>query len=162
VQQLSDGLHAGRKLTLVAAPAGFGKTTLTSEWIADLLHDEPGLGVAWLSLDEIDNDPVRFLTYFLAALTQAEPRVGADGAAAERETRTEGWIAGLQLAALSRRERSDVSGFISVFAGSTRFVVDYLIEEVLERASLPVREFLRDTAILDRLSGPLCDAVTGT
>ena len=77
------------------------------------------------------------------------------------ETRTEGWIAGLQLAALSLRERPDPSEFVAAFTGSNRFIIDYLIEEVLERAPLHVREFLCQTAILERLSGPLCDAVTG-
>ncbi len=77
------------------------------------------------------------------------------------ETRTEGWIAGLQLAALSIQGRTDVSGFIREFAGGDRHVVDYLVEEVLQRQPEPVRAFLLQTAILDRLSGPLCDAVTG-
>jgi LuxR family maltose regulon positive regulatory protein len=77
------------------------------------------------------------------------------------EERTEGWIAGLQLAALSLRERPDPSEFVAAFTGSNRFVIDYLMEEVLERAPSHVREFLCRTAILDRLSGPLCDAVTG-
>jgi LuxR family maltose regulon positive regulatory protein len=76
------------------------------------------------------------------------------------ETRTEGWIAGLQLAALSMRGRHDVSGFIRSFAGDDRYIVDYLIEEVLHRQPERVRSFLLQTAILDRLSGSLCDAVT--
>ena len=82
------------------------------------------------------------------------------------ESRTEGWIAGLQMAALalqglSMQGRSDIGGFIESFAGSHRFVLDYLIEEVLHQQSEDVRNFLLHTAILDRLSGPLCDAVTG-
>jgi len=77
------------------------------------------------------------------------------------EARTEGWVAGLQLAALSMRDRIDTSDFIEAFTGSNRFVIDYLIEEVLERATVKVRQFLIDTAILDRLTGPLCDAVSG-
>ncbi len=76
------------------------------------------------------------------------------------EARTEGWIAGLQLAALSMQGRSDISGFIQAFTGSHRFVLDYLVEEVLERQPERVRNFLLQTAILDRLSGSLCDAVT--
>ncbi len=77
------------------------------------------------------------------------------------ETRTEGWIAGLQLAALSMQGRSDIVGFIQAFTGSHRFVLDYLMEEVLQRQPESVRGFLLQTAILDRLSGPLCNAVTG-
>ena len=74
--------------------------------------------------------------------------------------RTEGWIASLQLAALSLRDRTDTSGFIAGFTGTDRYVVDYLVEEVLDRESPDVRDFLLDTSILDRLCGPLCDAVT--
>src|SRR6266487_2156292 len=77
------------------------------------------------------------------------------------ETRTEGWIAGLQLAALSMQGHEDVSGFIQAFAGDHRHIVDYLVEEVLQRQPEPIRNFLLKTAILDRLNGPLCDAVTG-
>ena len=76
------------------------------------------------------------------------------------EDRTEGWIAGLQLAALSMQGREDVHGFIQSFAGDDRYIVDYLVEEVLQRQPEPVRSFLLQTAILDRLNGPLCDAVT--
>ena len=80
------------------------------------------------------------------------------------EERTEGWIAGLQLAALSLRgipERGEVAGFIEAFTGSNRFVIDYLADEVLARQPDEVRDFLLRTAVLDRLTGPLCDAVTG-
>ena len=77
------------------------------------------------------------------------------------EARTEGWIAALQLAALSMQGRDDTSGFIASFAGDDRFVVDYLAEEVLERQPAEVRDFLLETAILDRFTGALCDAVTG-
>ena len=76
------------------------------------------------------------------------------------ERRTEGWIAALQLAALSMRGRADVAGFIAGFAGDDRYIVDYLVEEVLTRQPDQVRSFLVQTSILDRLSGPLCDAVT--
>ncbi len=268
-RKLDAGAVAGRRLTLISAPAGFGKTTVLSEWIAASRLADPDLRVGWLSLDESDNDPVRFLTYLVAALDAshgtatstrgdvtrsmestltelvndvshhasrillvlddfqliedapirdavtflldhsppnlhiaiasrsdpllpvarlrardeltelraadlrftpdevAEFLIRATGIAlspgdiAALEARTEGWIAGLQLAALSLRERLDVSEFVTAFTGSNRFVIDYLIEEVLERAPLHVREFLCQTAILDRLSGPLCDAVTG-
>ena len=77
------------------------------------------------------------------------------------EQRTEGWVAALQLAALSIRGREDVSGFIARFAGNDRYIVDYLVEEVLAQQSDEVREFLLQTAVLDRLTGPLCDSVTG-
>ena len=90
--------------------------------------------------------------------------MGLDSAAADvaaLEARTEGWIAGLQLAALSMQGRDDVAGFIAGFAGDDRYIVDYLVEEVLQRQPERVRSFLLQTAILDRLSGPLCDAVTG-
>lgn len=83
----------------------------------------------------------------------------ADVAALER--RTEGWIAGLQLAGLSMQGRDDVPGFVQAFAGDDRYVVDYLVEEVLDRQPPHVRSFLLRTSILDRLCGPLCDAVTG-
>ncbi|MCB0227492.1 MAG: helix-turn-helix transcriptional regulator, partial [Anaerolineae bacterium] len=76
------------------------------------------------------------------------------------EQRTEGWIAGLQLAALSMQDRDDVHGFIQAFAGDNRYVVDYLIEEVLQRQPAHVRQFLLQTSILDRLCGALCTAVT--
>lgn len=76
------------------------------------------------------------------------------------EARTEGWIAALQLAALSMRGRDDVASFIASFAGDDRYVVDYLVDEVLGRQPEDVRSFLLKTSILDRLTGPLCDAVT--
>jgi len=267
--KLVEGALTGRKLTLISAPAGFGKTTLLGQWIAVTSQRDPAMRVAWLSLEESDNDPARFLAYLIAALQQADPSISVGDPSAQQpieaaltaivngvlqsdqkillvlddfqligdpsvrdavgflldhlpsslhlaiasrsdpllpvarlrargelteiraadlrftadeasaflntamglalskddvgalETRTEGWIAGLQLAALSMQDRADVSGFISAFTGSNRFVIDYLIEEVLERAPLEVREFLVQTAILERLSGPLCDAVTG-
>jgi LuxR family maltose regulon positive regulatory protein len=264
---LNEGLH--RKLTLISAPAGSGKTTLVGEWVAGV--ERPA---AWLSLDEGDNDPTRFLTYLVAALQTVAPDIGESvlgvlgspqpppteslltallnetttvpddfvlvlddyhvvdaraiddalvfllehlpprmhlviatredphlplarlrargqltelrasdlrftlseaaeflnsvmglGLSAEDiaalESRTEGWIAGLQLAALSMRGREDVAGFIRAFTGSHRFVLDYLVEEVLQRQPERVRSFLLQTSILDRLSGPLCDTLTG-
>jgi LuxR family transcriptional regulator, maltose regulon positive regulatory protein len=286
-ERLNEGLH--RKLTLISAPAGFGKTTLVSEWIATRTEDR-GLRaesaslspqssvlsprVAWLSLDDADRDPTRFLSYLVAALQTLGPTIGAgvvealqspqplpteaivtallndivaipdhfllvlddyhvieakpvDDALAflvehlppqmrlviatredpqlplarlrarghltelraadlrftpaeaaaflkevmglnlstedidALEARTEGWIAGLQLAALSMRGREDVAAFVRAFAGDNRYIVDYLVEEVLQRQPKPVRRFLLQTAILDRLSAPLCDAVTG-
>lgn len=130
-----------RTLTLVSAGAGFGKTTLLTAWLAATSADGPV--AAWLSLDERDNDPVVF--YVAAAL----------------HGRTEGWIAGLRLAALSLQGRDDVAGFVARFAGDDRYIVDYLTEEVLQRQLGDVQRFLLQTSILDRLCAALCDAVTG-
>ena len=265
IEQLNAGL--GRKLTLISASAGFGKTTLVSAWAAAC-----GRPVAWLSLDAGDGDPARFLTYLIAALQTVMPGVGAGALAslqspqppnietqlsallndisttpnpivlvlddfheidsrpvdlalvflvehlppqlhlviATREdpplplarlrargqmnelraadlrfslaeaggflrqamglslsldeisaldTRTEGWIAGLQLAALSMRGRADTARFIASFTGTHHFVLDYLVEEVLRQQSEDVQAFLLRTSLLERMCGPLCDAV---
>jgi len=275
IERLNAGLH--RKLTLISAPAGFGKTTLVSEWVDSLRlaavnEGQSGRAVAWLSLDESDNDLTRFLVYLVAALQTIEAGVGkvvlnalqtpqppptdailtslineitafpsrmilvlddyhlidaqpihealtfllehlppqmhliiatredphlplaryrargqltevrvtdlrftpAEAAeflnqvmglslsteeVASLETRTEGWIAGLQMAALSMQGRADTASFIRAFTGSHRFVLDYLVEEVVQRQPEHVRSFLLQTSILDRLCGPLCDAV---
>ena len=264
------GRGGASRLTLVSAPAGFGKTTLLAEWLAATPTER---SVAWLSLDESDSQPASYWTYLITALQAVVPGVGAsalpllqsaqapietvltmvlndlgsmpndiylvlddyhlvdgpdiqagmtfllehlpprahlvvstredpalplarlrasgelvevraadlrftlDEAAvylndvtgldlvasdiAALEGRTEGWIAALQLAALSMQGRDDVTGFIAGFAGDDRHIVDYLVEEVLGRQPADVRGFLVQTSILDRLSGPLCDAVTG-
>lgn len=288
IERLNEALQG--KLTLIAAPAGFGKTTLVSSWIDHLAGEQENRGVeeknispaplhprtpaqiTWLSLDEGDNDPTRFLTYFIAALQTLVPNIGAgvlailqspqpppiesiltallndiaalpdhfvlilddyhviEAKAVDRaltflldhlppqlhlviatredpplplarlrargqltelraadlrftpaeaaaflnqvmglnlsvenvaalETRTEGWIAGLQLAAISMRGHKDADGFIKSFTGSHRFVMDYLVEEVLHQQPKSVQTFLLRTSILDRLCGPLCDAV---
>jgi LuxR family maltose regulon positive regulatory protein len=275
--RLSERLDRGiaSKLMLVSAPAGFGKTTLLTEWLAaGPVAPAEERAAAWLSLDRADNDPVSFWTYVIAALRTvvagvgenalallhapqpppietvltellndlgalagdivlvlddyhvvdaldvqdgmaflldhlspwlhvviasrtdpalplarlrargelvetraAELRFTPDEAAAylnemmglqltardvaALEGRTEGWIAALQLAALSMQGRDDVAGFIAGFAGDDRYVVDYLAEEVLQRQPEHVQHFLLQTSILERLSGPLCDAVTG-
>ncbi len=274
VERLDEGLSSGRKLTLISASAGFGKTTLLSEWVSGMV--EPSTlrptKVAWLSLDEGDNDPARFLTYFVAALqtisastaegvlvalqsprpppteailtvllneitaipddfvfvlddyhvidaepidnalafllehlppqmhvviaTREDPRLPlarlrarsqltelraadlrfspseaaeflnsvmgldlSEGDIAALESRTEGWIAGLQLAAVSMQGQQDTTSFIRSFSGSHHFVLDYLLEEVLQQQSESIRTFLLRTSILERLCGPLCDAV---
>ncbi len=112
-------------------------------------------------LVEVRAADLRFtLDEVTAYLNQA---VGLDLSAADiaaLEGRTEGWIAALQLAAISLRGRDDVAGFIAGFAGDDRYVVDYLVEEVLARQPDAVRRFLLQTSVLDRLSAPLCDAVT--
>ncbi|MCJ7520124.1 MAG: LuxR C-terminal-related transcriptional regulator [Anaerolineaceae bacterium] len=267
IERLNEGKH--HKLTLISAPAGFGKTTLVSEWAAGC--DQK---VAWVSLDEKDDDPSCFLTYLVAALQTIAANIGAGvlgvlqapqpppiesiliallneittvpdkfvlvlddyyvidskpvdealtfllehlppqmhlviasredphlplarlrarGQLTELraadlrftsseateflnqmmglnlseedtftlESRAEGWIAGLQLAALSMQGNKDVSGFIREFAGDHRYIVDYLVEEVLKSQPEPIRRFLLQTAILDRLNGSLCDALTG-
>jgi LuxR family maltose regulon positive regulatory protein len=299
LERLEAGLYQGdsftRKLTLVCAPAGYGKTTLITEWLNKITAGEgiegenqpqtsaqdrspsrqlPSPRVTWLSLDEGDNDPVRFLAYFVAALKGVDKRIGetalsslhspqpppseivlttlindiaavsipmilaiddyqvihtppihqhitflldhlpaqihlviltredpllpiarlrargqvfeirqddlrfaigetadflervmglslSSGEIAALEACTEGWIAGLQLAALSMKGHADLSGFIKAFTGSSRFILDYLVEEVFEQQSADVKDFLLKTSILERLCGPLCDAVTG-
>jgi LuxR family maltose regulon positive regulatory protein len=270
-QKLEAGLS--RKLTLVSAPAGFGKTTLLSVWVQDCQYP-----VAWVSLDEEDNDIHRFYGHFVAALHTIpeleDAQVGETGLAALQssqmpneeliitsfindivdnippfviilddfhvldaapinemlgflidnlptnlhvilagradpswslarlrvrnqlievraddlrftleegqeflnntmdldlslddvaslEARTEGWIAGLQMAALSMQGRTDKSDFIRSFSGSHRFVLDYLMEEVLKQQTAVIQEFLLKTSILERMTAPLCDALTG-
>jgi LuxR family maltose regulon positive regulatory protein len=269
ILRLNEGLSVSHKLTLISAPAGFGKTTLVSEWVAGCKRP-----VAWLSLDEADNDLSRFLTYLVAALQRVESKIGAGALGAIQspqpppsesilmtllneittipdnfilvlddyhmidskpvdnvisfllehlppqmhlviatredphlplarlrarsqlnelraadlrftpieaaeflnqvmglnlsaeniaalENRTEGWIAGLQLAAISMQGNKDVSGFIREFAGDHRYIVDYLVAEVLQSQPEPIRQFLLQTSILDRLNGSLCDSLTG-
>lgn len=269
IERLNEGLRPNRKLTLISAPAGFGKTTLISEWLVS-----SGRQVAWLSLDEGDSDPTRFLTYLVATLQNIAPSIGEEvvevlqspqpppieavltsllnkittisdnfllvlddyhlieGSSVDKtltfllehlppqmhlvittredpqlplarlrargqlnelrasdlrfttteaadflnrimglslsmedlarlSDRTEGWIAGLQLAALSMQGHQDRGGFIRAFAGDHRYIVDYLMEEVLQHQPIPVRHFLLQTSILDRLHGSLCEAVTG-
>ena len=260
-------------LTVISAPAGFGKTTLLTGLAAGLGQDHDGHAIAWVSLDERDADPRRFWSYVLHAVertspgaaasaldllesatgplegvivalvnelsvhpgevtlvlddyhladgpevgndvafllehrppqlhlvisTRADPalpvarlrargelvevraqdlrftreeaaaylndihRLGlSDADVSSLEGRTEGWIAALQLAAASLRDRDDKAAFISGFAGDDRFVVDYLADEVLDRQPAELRRFLLETSVLERLSGPLCDAVTG-
>jgi LuxR family maltose regulon positive regulatory protein len=265
IERLNEGLH--HNLTFISAPAGFGKTTLVSAWIEGI--ERP---TAWLSLDEGENDPIRFLTYLVAAVqtiaatfgagvlralqspqppppeallvallndlttikdpfvlvlddyhvidtqpvdqaltylvehmplqmhlvitTREDPplplaRLRARGQLTEvratdlrftpaeaaafltqvmgltlsaadiaaLEQRTEGWIAGLQFAALSLQGLPDATSFIRSFTGSHQYVVDYLLEEVLGQQPVHIQTFLLRTSILDRLCGPLCDAV---
>jgi len=270
LEKLDEALT--HRLTLVSAPAGAGKTTLVSAWVQSAR--KKGTAFGWLSLDEADNDPGRFLEYLgacleeggtvvdfatlpsaggaqepledtlarfihglmdlkqdvililddyhiihngqvnnamqylvdhapahihLILLTRSDPplelarlRVAGQlgelrmehlrfsipeaGLFLENSTgvkltledvstlnsRAEGWIAGLQMAAISLRGNENPSAFIAAFAGSHRYVFDYLIEQVLDRQEPGVREFLLKTSILERLSAPLCDAVAGT
>ena len=278
LERLDAALEAGRRLTVVTAPAGFGKTTMLSDWVAKLPRQHPDTRAAWLSLDVDDDDPARFLIHLVAALegaelplggvvdrarddltavmiavinsavqaaqsspkrrwvfvlddyhvltatsvhqamaflvehlpdqlhlvlaTRSDPplpmaRLRAGGQLNEARAvdlrftadqaeqflnqsmglrldaeqvraltdRTEGWIAGLQLAAVSLRgvdNPTDVAAFVDAFTGSNRFVIDYLADEVLARQSPQTQQFLLRAAVLDRLTGPLCDAVTDT
>ncbi len=269
VQQIETGITSNYKLTLVSAPAGFGKTTLISAW-----GNETRIPIAWVSLDGGDNDITRFLGYCIAALRTIKPNIGdaslelqqsphpppvetvlttlineldeiqerfalvlddyhiieahpiheavnflinhmprkmhliiatradlplpiarlrtrvrlteisefelrftLDEAAtylndvmqlslamediAALENRTEGWIAGLQMTALSIQGRGDASGLAKALSGKHRFIFDYLMEEVLSRQSAEVQDFMVKTSILDQLSAPICDALMG-
>ena len=113
-------------------------------------------------LAELRAAELRFTTEEAAALLGAAPGpVLPDTAVGALTARTEGWAAGLQLAALSLRGRTDAAGFVAAFSGSHRFVLDYLADEILDGQPGPVRAFLLETSVLERLSGELCDAVTG-
>jgi LuxR family maltose regulon positive regulatory protein len=278
IERLSAGLRQnegfGRKLTLISAPAGFGKTTLMAEWVA-----ECSVPVAWLSLDEEDSDLTRFWSYIIGAIqtvvtppytagrlgntaltalqspqpppieailvtlinslsgfpeplilllddyhvitahaihqtlgffldhlppqmhlvvaTRSDPPLNLSRLRGRSELteiraedlcftfeestqflntcmdldllaediaklvrRTEGWITGLQMAALSLQQRSDSRRFVDEFAGDDRYIVDYLAEEVLQRQPTRIQDFLLQTSVLEILSGPLCDAVS--
>ena len=132
-------------------------------------RSDPPLGLARLrargQLAEVRAAELRFTPGEAAALLE-QVAAGSglplpDAAVAALAERTEGWAAGLQLAGLSLRGQDDIAGFVAAFTGSHRYVLDYLAGEVLERQSEQVRTFLLETSVLERLSGPLCDAVTG-
>jgi LuxR family maltose regulon positive regulatory protein len=113
-------------------------------------------------LIELRASDLRFSREEVASFLNQVMSLGLDADdVAGLEARTEGWIAGLQLAALSMQGREDVKGFIAAFAGDDRYVLDYLMEEVLQRQSPSVQSFLLQTSILERLSGPLCNALAG-
>jgi LuxR family maltose regulon positive regulatory protein len=127
---------------------------------------DPPLGLARLragaQLAEVRADDLRFTPAEAAALlSRAAGEDLPDAAVAALTSRTEGWAAGLQLAGLSLRGRPDIDEFVAAFDGSHRYVLDYLTGEVLDRQPADVRAFLLETSVLDRLSGALCDAVTG-
>jgi len=126
---------------------------------------DPPLALARLrargQLAELRSADLRFTADEAAALLIEAVGDLPKAAVAALGARTEGWAAGLQLAALSLRGRADVAGFVATFSGSHRHVLDYLTEEVLERQPEQVRGFLLETSVLERLSGELCDAVTG-
>jgi LuxR family transcriptional regulator, maltose regulon positive regulatory protein len=127
---------------------------------------DPPLGLVRLrargQLAELRATELRFTSEEAGAVLREAVGHGLpDAAVAALATRTEGWAAGLQLAGLSLRGQADVAGFVATFSGSHRYVLDYLAEEVLERQPDAIREFLLETSVLERLSGKLCDAVTG-
>ena len=128
-------------------------------------RSDPPLALARLrargELTEVRAGDLRFTPTEAAALLQQVTSVLSGASVAALAARTEGWAAGLGLAALSLRGQVDVAGFVAAFTGSHRYVLDYLTEEVLERQGEHVRTFLLETSMLERLSGPLCDAVTG-
>jgi LuxR family maltose regulon positive regulatory protein len=129
-------------------------------------RSDPPLPLARLrargQLAELRTDDLRFTAEEAAALLRESAGATLPGAAvAALVTRTEGWAAGLQLAALSLRGRSDIAGFVAAFSGSHRYILDYLTGEVLDGQPEQVRDFLLETSVLERLSGGLCDAVTG-
>jgi len=132
-------------------------------------RSDPPLALARLrargQLAEVRAADLRFTAGEAAALLRqvaALPEtVLPDAAAAALTARTEGWAAGLQLAGLSLRGQQDVNGFVTAFTGSHRHVLDFLAEEVLDRQDEELRAFLLETSVLERLSGPLCDAMTG-
>ena len=132
-----------------------------------LTRSDPPFGLARLraagQLLELRMDQLRFSALEAAAFVHKTAGVQlSDGDAAALNTRTEGWIAGLQMAAISMRGRQDAPAFIAAFTGSHRFVFDYLLEQVLDQQTPSLREFLLKTSILERLSAPLCDAVAET
>ena len=132
-------------------------------------RSDPPLALARLrgrgQLAELRAAELRFTADEAAALLRQGTAVSGvtlpDTAVAALAARTEGWAAGLQLAALSLRGQPDAAAFVAAFTGSHRYVLDYLAEEVLEQQDEQVRAFLLETSVLDRLSGPLCDAITG-
>ena len=157
----SQPVHESLRFFLEHRPAGIC-VVLAS-------RSDPPLALARLrargQLAELREAELRFTVGEAAALLQqvaAGPGAALpDAAVAALATRTEGWPAGLQLAALSLRGHDDAAAFVAAFTGSHRYVLDYLAEEVLELQSEQVRAFLLETSVLERLSGPLCDAVTG-
>ena len=154
----SEPVHASLGFLLDHLPPGLG-VVLAS-------RADPPLALARLrargQLAELRAAELRFTASEAGALLREAAGADLPDAAVTALTdRTEGWAAGLQLAALSLHGRADVAGFVAAFTGSHRYVLDFLAEEVLERQSEQVRAFLLETSVLERLSGPLCDAVTG-
>ena len=187
INEVAGQPDAGEALLLILDDYHLISSRLVHESLGFLLeHRPPGLHLALTSrsdpplalarlrargqLTELRAAELRFTPGEAAALLQqvaaasGGARLGVplpDAVAATLAARTEGWAAGLQLAALSLRGQEDVTGFVAAFTGSNRYVLDFLAEEVLEHQSKQVRAFLLETSVLERLSGELCDAVTG-
>jgi LuxR family transcriptional regulator, maltose regulon positive regulatory protein len=127
-------------------------------------RSDPPLALARLrargQLAEVREAELRFTPAEAGELLQQAAPTLPDALVAALAARTEGWAAGLQLAALSLRGQADAAAFVAAFTGSHRYILDYLAEEVLERQDEQLRAFLLETSVLERLSGPLCDAVT--
>jgi LuxR family transcriptional regulator, maltose regulon positive regulatory protein len=157
----AEPVHESLAFLLEYRPSGLG-VVLTS-------RSDPPLALSRLraggQLAELRAAELRFTPAEAAALLRQAPAgpggTLSDAVVAALAARTEGWAAGLQLAALSLRGQPDAAGFVSAFTGSHRFILDFLAEEVLEQQSEQVRTFLLETSVLERLSGDLCDAVTG-
>ena len=154
----SQAVHASLEFLLEHRPPGLHPVLAS--------RTDPPLALARLrargELAELRAAELRFTASEAAAmLREAAGADLPDAVVAALADRTEGWAAGLQLAALSLRGQANVAGFVAAFTGSNRYVLDFLAEEVLERQSEQVRAFLLETSVLERLSGPLCDAVTG-
>ncbi|MFY9850326.1 MAG: LuxR C-terminal-related transcriptional regulator [Trebonia sp.] len=157
----SQAVHASLEFLLEHRPPGL-HLVLAS-------RSDPPLALARLrgrgQLTELRAAELRFTRDEAAALLRQGATVSGvalpETAVAALAARTEGWAAGLQLAALSLRGQPDAAGFTAAFTGSHRFILDFLAEEVLEQQSDQVRTFLLETSVLERLSGELCDAVTG-
>ena len=153
----SPQVHQSLGFLLEHQPAGMG-VVLAS-------RSDPPLALPRLrargQLTEIREAELRFTSAEAGELFQQAAPALPDASVAALAARTEGWAAGLQLAALSLRGHDDAAAFVAAFTGSHRYVLDYLAEEVLDRQDTQLRTFLRETSVLERLSGPLCDAVTG-
>ena len=153
----SEQVHQSLAFLTERRPAGIG-VVLAS-------RSDPPLPLPRLrargQLTEIREAELRFTAAEAAELFQHAAAALSDASVAALAARTEGWAAGLQLAALSLRGHDDAAAFVAAFTGSHRYVLDYLAEEVLEQQDTQLRTFLRETSVLERLSGPLCDAVTG-
>ncbi|HEX6451296.1 MAG TPA: LuxR C-terminal-related transcriptional regulator [Trebonia sp.] len=154
----SQPVHASVTFLLEHLPPGLRVVLAT--------RSDPPLRLAWLrarrELTELRAEDLRFTPEEAAGLLRGTAAPGLTGAAIEALTvKTEGWAAGLQLAGLSLQAHDDPEAFVAAFSGSHRFVLDYLAEEVLDRQDAEVRQFLLETSVLDRLTGDLCDAVTG-
>src|SRR5438876_1041176 len=160
---LLDRALSGR-VTVVSAPPGSGKTFLLRSWLEQA---EPGLRVAWVSLERGESDAQRFWLSVVGGLDEARELLDAAGielseaALATLHERTEGWVAGLRLAAIALAEHPDPEQFVAQFSGSERTVADYLLAEMLDRQPADVRNLLLRTSVLERVNGPLADLLTG-